>query len=55
MKTINNNNRYYCHRRMRTGKLVAKKKKQSTYQHRSMIKLINMLIVLEVCTDMQFN
>ena len=26
MKTINNNNRYYCHRRMRTGKLLAKKK-----------------------------
>lgn len=23
---VNNNNRYYCHRRMRTGKLLAKKK-----------------------------
>lgn len=26
MKAINNNNRYYCHRRLRTGKVVAKKK-----------------------------
>jgi len=26
MKTINKNNKYYCHRRLRTGKLCAKKK-----------------------------